>query len=37
MMFNLEMDSLSNSFKNEIESHPEDYFLTFDMYDLLID
>lgn len=31
------MEKLSDSFKQEIESHPEDYFLTFDMYDLLID
>ena len=31
------MDSLSHSFKKEIENQPEDYFLTYDMYDLLID
>lgn len=31
------MEKLSASFKREIEAHPEDYFLTFDMYDLLID
>lgn len=31
------MEKLSASFKREIDAHPEDYFLTFDMYDLLID
>lgn len=33
----LEMEKLSKSFKEEIERNPEAYFLTYDMYDLLID
>lgn len=33
----LEMEKLSQSFKDEIEKNPEAYFLTYDMYDLLID
>jgi hypothetical protein len=31
------MGQLSDSLKSEINEHPENYFLTFDMYDLLID
>ena len=31
------MEKLSNSFKEEIEKNPEIYFLTYEMYDLLID
>ena len=31
------MEKLSQSFRAEIEKNPEIYFLTFDMYDLLID
>ena len=33
----VEMEKLSQSFRAEIEKNPEIYFLTFDMYDLLID
>lgn len=31
------MSKLSPSFKAEIDANPEYYFLTYDMYDLLID
>lgn len=33
----VEMEKLSENFKREINANPEAYFLTFDMYDLLID
>ena len=33
----LEMDQLGESFQAEIKTYPEDYFLTFEMYDLLFD
>ena len=37
MVIYSDMDNLSQSLKDEIESSPETYFLTYDMYDLLID
>lgn len=33
----LEMNTLSDSFGSEIKQFPDNYFLTFEMYDLLHD